>query len=226
MMKMPSKKPPADVDLPRGERAYRFIREALVLRKLKPGDRLREVDLAEMMGLSRTPIREALARLQAEGLVVHDATLGMMVAALDYSMINELYFLRETLEGTAAKLTAQHASDIEVALLEDLCCQYVSSVGNEEKLLQSNRQFHEMLYNCSHNRYLVKMLKTLNDTLTFLSVTTLSDESRVKDTIIEHQEIVNSIKKRDPEMAENAVRHHIHASQKLRIRRLIALKED
>ena len=149
-------------DLPRGERAYRYIRQALATQDLMPGDRLREVDLAEMIGLSRTPIREALARLESEGLVVHDATLGIMVAELDYNMITELYFMREVLEGTAARLAAQHASDVEISLLEDMCEQYANAVGNDQKLAISNRQFHELLYNCSHNRYLIKMLKTLH----------------------------------------------------------------
>ncbi len=210
-----------DDDLPRGERAYRYIRQALATQKLMPGDRLREVDLAEMIGLSRTPIREALARLESEGLVVHDATLGIMVADLDYNMITELYFMREILEGTAARLAAQHASDVEISLLEDMCAQYANSVGNDQQLGRSNRQFHELLYNCSHNRYLIKMLKTLHDTLTLLGNTTLTDPKRVKDTIKEHEAVVSAIKKHDPDGAEKALREHIYASQRMRIRRLI-----
>ncbi|MDO9025573.1 GntR family transcriptional regulator [Zwartia sp.] len=216
--------PNDDDDLPRGERAYRYIRQALATQKLMPGDRLREVDLAEMIGLSRTPIREALARLESEGLVVHDATLGIMVAELDYNMITELYFMREVLEGTAAKLAAQHASDVEISLLEDMCAQYADSVGNDQQLARSNRQFHELLYNCSHNRYLIKMLKTLHDTLTLLGNTTLTDQKRVKDTIKEHEAVVSAIKKHDPDTAEKALREHIYASQKMRIRRLIVSK--
>jgi DNA-binding GntR family transcriptional regulator len=211
-------------DLPRGERAYRYIRQALAAQKLMPGDRLREVDLADMIGLSRTPIREALARLEAEGLVVHDATLGIMVAELDYNMITELYFMREVLEGTAARLAAQHASDVEISLLEDMCEQYADSVGNDQQLARSNRQFHELLYNCSHNRYLIKMLKTLHDTLTLLGNTTLTDQKRVKDTVREHGAVVSAIKKHDPETAEKVLREHIYASQKMRIRRLIVSK--
>jgi len=214
-----------DGDLPRGERAYRYIRQALATQKLMPGDRLREVDLADMIGLSRTPIREALARLESEGLVVHDATLGIMVAELDYNMITELYFMREILEGTAARLAAQHASDVEVSLLEDMCIQYANSVGNDQALTRSNRQFHELLYNCSHNRYLIKMLKTLHDTLTLLNNTTLTDQNRVKDTIKEHEAVVAAIMKRDPDAAEKALREHIYASQKMRIRRLIVSKK-
>ena len=211
-------------DVPRGERAYRYIRNALATQKLLPGDRLREVDLAELIGLSRTPIREALARLESEGLVVHDATLGIMVAELDYNMITELYFMREVLEGSAARLAAQHASDVEISLLEDMCAQYADSVSNDAELSHSNRLFHELLFNCSHNRYLIKMLRTLHDTLTLLGNSTLTDPKRVKETVKEHQAVVTAIKNHNPDAAEKALREHIYASQKMRIRRLITAK--
>jgi DNA-binding FadR family transcriptional regulator len=130
--------------------------------------------------------------------------------------------MREVLEGTAARLAAQHASSVEISLLEDMCEQYANSVGDDAQLASSNRQFHEMLYNCSHNRYLIKMLKTLHDTLTLLGNTTLTDPKRVKDTIKEHEAVVAGIRKHDPEAAEKALRAHIYASQKMRIRRLIS----
>lgn len=186
-----------------------------------PGSRLREVELAKMIGLSRTPIREALARLESEGLVVHDAILGITVAELDYNKITELYFMREVLEGSAARLAAQHASEVEIALLEDLCEQYEASVDDNQELTRSNRQFHEMLYSCSHNRYLIKMVKGLHDTLSLLGHTTLTDKERVDETIGEHYAVVNAIRNKDPEMAEKVLRQHIHASQKIRIRRLV-----
>lgn len=207
-------------DLPLGERAYRYIKQAIQTQKLLPGDRLREVDLAEMIGLSRTPIREALARLEAEGLVIHDPMRGIMVAELDYSMTTELYLMREVLEGTAAKLAAQHASEVEVSILEDLCRQYEAAVGNESLLSLRNRQFHDTLYRCSHNRYLIKVLHMLHDNLMLLGSSTLADPKRAKETLQEHEAVVTAIKERNPEKAEQALRHHIHASQKLRLKRM------
>ncbi len=207
-------------DLPLGERAYRYIRKAIQTQKLLPGDRLREVDLAELIGLSRTPIREALARLESEGLVIHDPMRGIMVAELDYSMTTELYFMREVLEGTAARLAAQHASEVEISILEDLCKQYEAAVGNESMLALRNRQFHDTLYRCSHNRYLIKVLVMLHDNLMLLGSTTLTDPQRVKATLHEHEAVVNAIRERNPEKAELALRNHIHASQKLRLKRM------
>ncbi len=132
---------------------------------MRPGERLREIDLAKQIGLSRTPIREALSRLEAEGLVAHDATRGVVVAELDYSMVTELYYMREVLEGTAARLAAQHASDVEISILSDLCQQYEAALGDEAALTASNRRFHETLYRCSHNRYLLNMVTVLHDAL-------------------------------------------------------------
>ncbi|NYT21998.1 GntR family transcriptional regulator [Alcaligenaceae bacterium] len=209
-------------NLPRGEHAYRHIRSAIQGGQLKPGERLREVELAESIGLSRTPIREALARLESEGLIVHDATRGIMVAELDYSMVTELYYMREVLEGTAARLTAQHASEVEISILEDLCRQYEAALGNEEQLAVSNRQFHDTLYRCSHNRYLVNMLTVLHDALSLLGSTTLGNPERAAETLKEHEAVVDAIRNRDADGAEQALRAHIRAAQKVRMKRLFA----
>lgn len=210
--------------LPRGEHAYRRIRAAIQAGTLKPGERLREMDLAESIGLSRTPVREALARLESEGLVVHDASRGIMVAELDYSMVTELYYMREVLEGTAARLTAQHASEVEISILEDLCRQYEAAIrsGDDTALATSNRRFHDTLYRCSHNRYLVNMLTVLHDALSLLGTTTLRDRERAAETLKEHQAVVAAVKGRDPDTADLAQRAHIRAAQKVRMQQLFA----
>jgi DNA-binding GntR family transcriptional regulator len=219
--------PPSDLDsgLPRGEQAYRYLRTAIQSGQLKPGDRLREVELASVIGLSRTPIREALAKLESEGLVLHDATRGIVVAQLDYSMVTELYFMREVLEGTAARLTAQHASEVEISILEDLCQQYATSLDDQAKLDVSNRQFHDTLYRCSHNRYLVNMLTVLHDALSLLGSTTLGSPERAAETLKEHESIVAAIRNRDADGADLALRQHIRAAQKVRMKKLFTGSE-
>ncbi len=215
--------PDAEKDsLPRGEHAYRRIRSAIQAGELKPGERLREMELAQSIGLSRTPVREALARLESEGLVQHDASRGIMVAELDYSMVTELYYMREVLEGTAARLTARHASDVEISILEDLCRQYetVSQAGDEVALTASNRRFHDTLYRCSHNRYLVNMLTVLHDALSLLGSTTLRSKERAAETLKEHQAVVAAVKSGDADGAELALRNHIRAAQKVRMQQL------
>jgi DNA-binding GntR family transcriptional regulator len=207
---------------PRGEAAYRYIRSAIQEGRLKPGDRLREIELAGQIGLSRTPIREALGRLQAEGLVVHDAMRGVVVAELDYSMVTELYYMREVLEGTAARLAAQHASEVEISILDELCQQYEAALGDEVALTACNRHFHETLYRCSHNRYLLNMVTVLHDALSLLGSTTLGSPERAVETLREHRDVVAAIHARDPDTAERALRVHIRTAQKVRMKMLFA----
>lgn len=208
--------------LARGEAAYRYIKSAIQRAQFKPGERLRETELAEHVGLSRTPVREALSRLQAEGLVTHDATRGVIVAELDYSMVTELYYMREVLEGTAARLAAQHASDVELSILDDHCQQYEALLSDPNALPRSNRRFHETLYRCSHNRYLLNMVMVLHDALSLLGGTTLSDPERAAETLREHRAVVTAIRARDAEAAEQAMRAHIRAAQKVRMQKLFA----
>jgi DNA-binding GntR family transcriptional regulator len=208
--------------LARGEAAYRQIKAAIQRGHLKPGERLRENELAEFVGLSRTPVREALSRLEAEGLVAHDATRGVVVAELDYNMVTELYYMREVLEGTAARLAAQHTSDVELSILDDHCQQYEAQLNVPAALPQSNRRFHETLYSCSHNRYLLNMVRLLHDALSLLGGTTLSDPKRAAETLREHRAVITAIRARDADAAEQAMRAHIRASQKVRMQKLFA----
>ncbi len=208
--------------LPRGEAAYRYIRSAIQGGQFKPGERLREIELAKQVGLSRTPIREALSRLETEGLVAHDPTRGVVVAELDYSMVTELYYMREVLEGTAARLAAQHASDVEISILDDLCQQYEAALSDHAALTMSNRRFHETLYRCSHNRYLLNMVTVLHDALSLLGGTTLDNPERAAETLREHRAVVTAIRARDADAAEQALRAHIRAAQKVRMQKLFA----
>jgi DNA-binding GntR family transcriptional regulator len=208
--------------LPRGEAAYRYIRGAIQGGQFKPGERLREIDLARQIGLSRTPIREALGRLETKGLVAHDPARGVVVAELDYSMVTELYYMREVLEGTAARLAAQHASDVEISILNDLCQQYEALLSDPAALAVSNRRFHETLYRCSHNRYLLNMVTVLHDALSLLGGTTLDNSERATETLREHRAVVAAIGSRDADAAEQALRAHIRSAQKVRMQKLFA----
>jgi len=209
-------------ELPRSERAHRYLRDAIRAGRLRPGDRLREVDLAATIGLSRTPVREALARLEAEGLIVNDAIRGIVVTELDYSMVTELYGMREVLEGTAARLAAQHASEVEISILDEQCAQYRASLEDSAEMALRNSQFHETLCYCAHNRYLLKMLNMLHDSLSLLGPTSLTLADRAAETLREHEAIIEAIRRRDPDGAEAAARAHIRAAQKTRMKRLFA----
>jgi len=203
----------------RGDQAYTFIVEGIQSGRLKPGTRLREIELAEMTGLSRTPVREALSRLQLEGLLTTDAARGLIVTELDYSMTSELYAMREVLEGTAARLAARHASDVEIDFLREINARD-ALLTSPEALAANNRLFHETLYRCAHNRYLVKTLNTLQESMMLLGQTTLATPGRAETSRAEHGAIVEALARRDPDEAEKAARAHIIGAYRIRLDQL------
>lgn len=207
-----------------GEKAYQAIRKAIRQRRFRSGDRLRETELAEMLGLSRTPIREALARLQVEGLAAENGQRGFSIIEFDHSIVTELFVIREILEGAAAKLAARNAQDAEIAWLRDLHDEYADLVntGKSSQLIEKNRQFHEAMALCAHNRFLLRMLEPIQDALGLLGESNLTDEKRAKENLMDHEEIVSALEDRDPVKADEATKRHIRAAYASRIKRMFS----
>ncbi len=195
---------------------------------IRPGDRLKEADLAERFGLSRTPVREALRRLETRGLLVHQPHRGMVVAQLEPSAVGELYVMREMLDGAAAALAAQHATETEIAAMEAQVARDRDIEDRPDHLAASNRAFHDAIYRAAHNRFLVKSSDALAEALALLGPTTLSAEGRAHQSIDEHAEIVAAIKRRNTAEADAAARHHIRNAFKTRLLQLDqrAIDED
>lgn len=206
--------------LSRSDQAYQFIIEGIKSGRLKPGKRLREAELAEQMGLSRTPVREALGRLQVQGLAVNDPHRGLIITEPDYSTTSELYVMREVLEGTAARLAARHASDVEIDFLNEINLRD-AELTTPEDLAANNRLFHETLYQCAHNRYLLKTLNSLQESMMLLGPTTLAAPGRAEHSRQEHQALIDALRSRDPDAAEAAARAHISAAYRIRLDSLI-----
>jgi DNA-binding GntR family transcriptional regulator len=206
-----------DGSLSRGEEAYQRIMKAMQSGELRSGARMREAELAEWLGSSRTPVREALNRLQTEGLVVVEPRRGMIIAEMDSTMMSEIYMMREVLETTAARLAALHASEVEVSLLRDIAERDKQHLDDPVKLARNNRLFHDALYRAAHNRYLLKTANSLHESLSLLGQTTLARVGRGAAAYQEHDELVRAIENRDPEAAERASRAHMRAAHKARI---------
>lgn len=197
--------------------AYDKLLAAIEEGGLPSGTRLRENELAEQLAISRTPVREALKRLELQGLVVHEPHHGAVVASLHYGQVAELYLLREVLEGTAARLAAQHATAVEIGVLERMVAADRALVASPDRLARSNRQFHQQIRDSSRNRYLGTALENLRLSLALLAGTTLSARGRAETSVTEHAAIVASIAARDPAGAEQAARHHILEAFRTRV---------
>lgn len=203
-----------------GRDAYELLLEGIENGALPAGTRLRETELAQRFALSRTPIREALKRLEQQGLITHEPHQGMAVTSLDYNQIAELYALREVLEGTAARLAAQHASAIEISVLEEMVAADRARTEDAAMLARTNRAFHQQLRDAGRNHYLGQALENLRLSLALLPGTTLGAPGRGAASVEDHAAIVARIAARDPEGAEEAARLHIRNAFKTRIQLL------
>jgi DNA-binding GntR family transcriptional regulator len=220
---------PEDSELTQGQGAYRRLLDDIRTGTLAPGVRLRETDLADRLGISRTPVREAIRQLEADGLVVHLPRQGATIRSLDHAEVVELYEMRAVLEGTAARLAARAASDIELAELAALNAD-LAAAPSGPPAREVNRQFHRMLLEAARNRFLLKAVSALQKTLLILGPTTLADPSRATAAVAEHAAVLAALQARDGAGAEAAMRAHVDAALSARIRgmrdREIPLEDD
>jgi DNA-binding GntR family transcriptional regulator len=204
----------------RGGHAYQELRDALRTGVLRPGDRIMEVPVAKQLNVSRTPVRDAIRRLESEGLLEHEPRAGLVVAKLDRRAVAELYEMREVLEGTAARLFTRHASDIEVEHLLELVAQERALHGKGEELAAHNQRFHMQIHRGAHNRYLEKALDAVNSALWLCGKSQMLLPHRAKTALAEHTELAKAIQKRDPDLAESVARKHVRSAQAERMRKL------
>jgi len=188
--------------------AYGLILEAIDTGVYRPGDRLVESELAERFGVSRTPIREALQRLETQSLLTRDGR-SLIVASLDHNQLAELYVVRGELEGLAARLAARHATPEEVRVLSDMLEADRALVNDPKALSRANRRFHHQIHLASHNRFLVRQLDLVHRSMALLATTSLEVDGRPVGTLDEHAAIVQAIKDGDGDEADRALRDHI-----------------
>jgi DNA-binding GntR family transcriptional regulator len=177
---------------------------------------LREEEIGRALGVSRTPVRAALQRLQQRGLLVIGAGRGLVVAQLTRQQVLELYAMREILEGSAARFAARHADPAEIDLLHRLQRELAGAPDDAITLIKLNRRFHQTIYEAAHNQYLTQALDTLHDSLALLHNTTFRMPSRRRESDREHLKIVVAIERRDADEAERAARLHIQQAQRTR----------
>jgi DNA-binding GntR family transcriptional regulator len=198
---------------------YAQLRQELRDRDLASGERLREADIAERLNVSRTPVREALKRLEAEGLVRFAPPRGYVVVQLTPAQVMELYAMRKVLVGAAARFAAEQASPIEIQSMQQVIAK-LERAKTPDDVAMLNRRLHETIVAAAHNQYLHKMANVLNDALGLLGTTTYSMAGRIKSGLKENKEIVACIADHDADGAERAAHEHISAATSLRLQML------
>ncbi|MGJ8612486.1 MAG: GntR family transcriptional regulator [Octadecabacter sp.] len=197
--------------------AYELILEAIDTGIYTPGSRLVESELAERFGVSRTPIREALQRLETQSLLTRDGR-SLIVASLDHGQLSELYVVRGALEGLAARLAARHGTPEEMAVLRDMLESDRALVDDPEAMSRANRRFHKQIHLASHNRFLGQQLDLVHRSMALLASTSIAVEGRPSDTLKEHEQIVQAIEAGDGDAADQALREHISHAFTIRLR--------
>lgn len=206
--------------------AYEQIRNAIRSGQFVPGARLRERDVATQLSTSRTPVREALRRLEVEGLLTSAPQRGLRVAELDQQQINELYLMRELLEGTAAGLAAKSASKAELKLMRMIVEEEAGLLSNPADLGRLNYTLHQTIQGAARNRYLVTTLNVLRDGMILIRSTNLHSPQRALTAHEEHMSIVAAIESGDAEAAEAAARAHVAAAHAAKLLENTSLAAD
>ena len=197
--------------------AYELILDAIDTGLYRPGDRLVENELADRFGVSRTPIREALQRLETQSLLTREGR-SLIVASLDHNQLAELYVVRGELEGLAARLAARHATPEEIRVLSDMLAADQALIDDPDALSRANRRFHKQIRLASHNRFLVRQLDLVHRSMALLASTSISAEGRPQDTLAEHSEIVAAIQAGDGDAADRALQDHISKAFETRLK--------
>ena len=198
------------------QQVYEAFIDGLRTGTWRPGDRIRAEDVAKSFEVSRTPVREALSRLQERGLLEMTAA-GLSVTQLDRTSVLELYSVRELLEGSAARFAAQHASPSDLFTMHQIAEAFARPEADARRVAQLNRAFHDAIYEAAHNKFLLTILDGMHDTLMLLPSTTFAVEGRQSDAVTEHAGILEAIEARDPDLADQRARAHIRRARDARL---------
>ena len=204
------------------------LREAIRNGVLKPGERIMEIQLAEELGVSRTPVREAIRKLELEGYVVMMPRRGTYVASMSIRDINEIFEIRTALESLSNGLAADHITDDELEHLQRLLViigGYIKE-GNIEKIVETDIEFHDLMYHAARNERLVGIISNLRDQLTRFRTLSMSYPGRLEETLDEHRLIVEAIANGDRRAASKAAERHMENSEKTLLKAMEALERE
>ncbi len=197
---------------------FETLRDAIITQVLKPGERLMEIQLADEMGVSRTPVREAIRKLELEGLVVMVPRKGAYVAGVSMKDIHEVYEVRAALEMLAVTLAAERITDEELDALERQVLKEseVEKNGDEhalDNIIYIDSTFHDIIYQAAHNQRLVQFVNILQEQLQRFRAASLSRPGRSKTALVEHKQIVEALAERNGELAAKLAKEHIENAE-------------
>lgn len=200
---------------PLRELVFEALREAIISGGLKPGERLMEMQLADELGVSRTPVREALRKLEQEGFVVMIPRKGAFVADISLKEIVDVFEIRGALEGLAAELAADRASEDKIEEMERCLVELseMIEIKDLKRIVEIDAQFHETLYASSRNERLGQILSLLREQIQRFRTRTMTHPARMKVALEEHRRIIEAVAARDVEAARRFAQQHIESAE-------------
>lgn len=199
------------------------LRNAIIQGVLKPGERLMEIQVSEELGVSRTPVREAIRKLELEGFVVMIPRRGTYVSDLSIKDINEVFEVRTALDVLAAGMAAERITEDELEKMERLLVElgeYIEE-DNMEKIVEADSQFHDLLYSASRNSRLVGIINNLREQLTRFRSLSMSYPGRLKEMLGEHTRLVESLGLRNVALAKRLAGEHMANAEQTLLKNMV-----
>lgn len=192
-------------------KVYQKIKEDIITGVYLQGEVLNERKLAEAMGISRTPIREALQLLNRDGWIVDEVYKGAVVRTFDINYVMNVQKVRKALEILAIEDTINNISEQHINKLSNILLKQEQSLTdyNPTAFMKLDREFHEKIYSFSNNDVLLNLLKNINDIIRYFGIKVLMVPERSITTLMEHKAILDAIKKKDIESAKKAMENHM-----------------
>lgn len=200
------------------EKVYKTLEDQILSQKLTAGEAVTELKLSAELGVSRTPVREALQRLDREGLIKLIPNKGAFVIGISEKDLIDIYMIRMRLEGLAARITAEKADDSTVRHLRENTelTEFFISKGNVERVKDLDSDFHDIIYRACESRMLCKTLSELHRYIASYRKLSLTVEGRIEKSFEEHKQICDAIENKDMENADRLMSRHVeHALDNL-----------
>jgi len=206
----------SDEYLPLRDVVFMTLRQAILKGDMEPGERLMEITLANKLGVSRTPIREAIRKLELEGLVNMVPRKGAVVASISEKDMRDVLEVRVTLEELAVKLAVQNMEEADINQLKRAAKNFESAVISREivEIVEADVVFHDVIYNRTNNNRLIQIINNLREQMYRYRLEYIKDARTHSILISEHQDIINALEKKNVEEAKTAVRQHIVNQEK------------
>ena len=201
--------------LPLRDVVFNTLRQAILKGELEPGERLMEIQLAERLGVSRTPIREAIRKLELEGLVLMVPRKGAEVASISEKSLREVLEVRRSLEELAIELACQKITQEQIQELEAAEAVFAEAVqkGDPMTIAESDESYHDVIYQATGNGRLVQILNNLREQMYRYRLEYIKDADKRQILVVEHEHIIRAVKSHNIAEAKRAKREHIDNQQ-------------